>query len=45
MVVLVLDSQIADLASGQSYKHFMLANYDTRVILTIKLLILTTIEA
>ena len=32
-------------ASGQSYKHFMLVNYDSRVIITCKLLILTTLES
>ena len=30
--------------SGQSYKHFMLVNYDSRVVITSKLLILTTLE-
>ena len=29
----------------QSYKHFMLINYDSRVVITSKLLILTTLEA
>ena len=29
---------------GQSYKHFALVNYDSRVINTSKLLIFTTVE-
>ena len=30
--------------SGQSYKHFTLINYDSRVVITSKLLILMTLE-
>ena len=31
--------------SGQSYKHFMLINYGSRVVITSKLLKLTTLES
>ena len=34
----------ADLC-GQSYKHFMLVNYDSRVVVTSKLLICTTLDS
>ena len=29
----------------QSYKHFTLVNYDSRIVITIKLLIITTPES
>ena len=31
--------------SGHSYKHFTLINYDSRLVITSKLLILTTLES
>ena len=31
--------------NGQSYKHFTLVNYDSRLVITSKLLILTTLES
>ena len=31
--------------SGQSYKHFTLINYDSRVVITSKLLIIKTVES
>ena len=33
------------LFSGQSYKHFTIVNYNSRVVITSKLLILTTLES
>ena len=34
-----------DQTSGQSYKQFTLVNYDSRVVVTSKLLIFTTLES
>ena len=31
--------------SGQSYKHYMLVNYDSRLVINSKLLLLTTLES
>ena len=33
-----------DAINGQYYKHFILVNYDSRLVLTSKLLILMTLE-
>ena len=35
----------AKVTNGQSYKHFTLLNYDSRLGITSKLLILTTLES
>ena len=32
-------------SKGQSYKHFMLVNYDSRAVITSKLLIFMTLES
>ena len=39
-----LDENVEHPISGQSYKHFMLVNYDSRVKIISKLLILMTLE-
>ena len=37
--------KFVDVICSQSYKHFTLVNYDSRLVITCKLLILMTLES